>query len=159
VWSILAFAALGDGDKAAELFRMLNPINRTSSRATVQRFRVEPYAAVGDIYSKPPHVGRGGWTWYTGSAGWLYRAAIEWMLGFRLRGAVLSIDPCIPRTWPCYSLSFRYRSTSYNIAVENPSGVSQGIRACELDGKSLGNSKDIALADDGGDHGVRVVLG
>ena len=126
-WTVLAFAALSDGDKAGELFRMLNPINRTSSRATVQRYKVEPYVAAGDVYSESPHVGRGGWTWYSGSAGWLYRGAIEWILGFRLRGSVLSIDPCIPRNWPSYSMRFRYHSTTYNIRVENPSGVSRGI--------------------------------
>ncbi len=97
VWTVIAFAELGDGDKASELFRMLNPIHRTTSRAGVQRYKVEPYVVAGDIYGEPPHVGRGGWTWYSGSAGWLYRAGMEWILGFRVRGATLSIDPCIPR--------------------------------------------------------------
>ena len=86
VWTLIAFAALGDGDKAGELFRMLNPIHRASTRAGVQRYKVEPYVVAGDVYAEAPHVGRGGWTWYTGAAGWLYRAGIEWMLGFRLRG-------------------------------------------------------------------------
>ena len=84
-WTVIAFAALGDGDKACELFRMLNPIARTSSRASVQRYKVEPYVVAGDVYAEPPHVGRGGWTWYTGAAGWLYRAGLEWILGFRMR--------------------------------------------------------------------------
>ena len=158
-WTVLAFAALSDGDKAVELFRMLNPINRTSSRATVQRYKVEPYVAAGDVYSESPHVGRGGWTWYTGSAGWLYRGAIEWILGFRLRGTVLSIDPCIPRNWPGYSVRFRYHSTTYNIRIENPSGVSRGITLVEMDGKPLLNSPSVPLVDDGEGHEVRVVLG
>ena len=89
-WTVIAFAELGDGDKACELFRMLNPIARTSSRASVQRYKVEPYVVAGDVYAEPPHVGRGGWTWYTGSAGWLYRAGLEWILGFRMRGMTLS---------------------------------------------------------------------
>ena len=89
VWTVLAFAALGDGDKAGELFRMLNPINHTTSRANVQRYKVEPYVVGGDVYAEPPHVGRGGWTWYTGAAGWLYRAGMEWILGFRVRGAAI----------------------------------------------------------------------
>ncbi len=158
-WTVLAFAALSDGDKAAELFRMLNPINRTSSRATVQRYKVEPYAVAGDVYSEAPHVGRGGWTWYTGSSGWLYRGAVEWTLGLRMRGSVLSIDPCVPRNWPSYSMNFRYHSTLYKIAVENPSGVSRGVKTVEIDGELLPGFPNIPLIDDGGNHQVRVVLG
>ncbi|MDH4154218.1 MAG: hypothetical protein OEV01_10580, partial [Nitrospira sp.] len=127
VWTVLAFAALGEGDKAGELFRMLNPVHRVSSRASVQRYKVEPYAVAGDVYAEPPHVGRGGWTWYSGAAGWLYRAGTEWMLGFRLRGATLSIDPCIPRHWPGYSMRFRYHAAIYDIKVDNPGHVSRGV--------------------------------
>ena len=159
VWTVLAFAALGDGDKAAELFGMLNPINRGVSRATVQRYKVEPYVAAADVYSEPPHVGRGGWTWYTGSAGWLYRAAIEWMLGFRVRGTTFSIDPCIPRIWPRYSVRFRYHSAIYNVQVENPSSVCRGVILAELDGERLVGSATIPLANDGAEHQVRIVLG
>jgi len=158
-WVVIAFAALGDGDKAAELFQMLNPINRTNSRAGVQRYKVEPYVVAGDIYSEPPHVGRGGWTWYTGSAGWLYRAGTEWILGFRVRGQMLSIDPCIPKSWPGYSMSFRYHSSIYEIKVENPSGVSRGVAFTEVDGKQLSGAASILLVDDGAVHQVRVVLG
>ncbi len=158
-WVVIALAALGDGDKAAEFFQMLNPINRSNSRAGVQRYKVEPYVVAGDIYSEPPHAGRGGWTWYTGSASWLYRAGIEWILGFRVRGTILSIDPCIPRTWPGYAMSFRYHSSIYEIKVENPSSVSRGIALGELDGKPLPRPPDIPLVDDGAVHQVRVVLG
>ena len=159
VWAVIAFAVLGDGDRAAELFRMLNPINRSNTRAGVQRYKVEPYVAVGDVYSQPPHVGRGGWTWYTGSAGWLHRAGLEWILGFRLRGKTFSIDPCIPREWPSYSIRFRYHSAVYKITVENPQHVSRGIAVIELDGKMLPLSSNIPLADDGSEHQVHVVLG
>ncbi|MGH9709842.1 MAG: GH36-type glycosyl hydrolase domain-containing protein, partial [Candidatus Acidiferrales bacterium] len=158
-WAVIAFAALGDGDKAAELFRMLNPINRTNSRASVQRYKVEPYVAVGDVYSEPPHVGRGGWTWYTGSAGWLHRAGLEWILGFRVRGKALSVDPCIPRDWPGYSIRFRYHSAVYQINVENPGHVCRSVVTVELDGKMLPPSSNIPLADDGTEHQVRIVLG
>ena len=127
VWSVIAFAMLGDGDKAGELFSMLNPINHSSTRAAVHRYKVEPYVACADVYSMPPHVGRGGWTWYTGSAGWMYRAGLEWMLGFRLRGEKLLIDPCIPSGWRGFEITFRYRSARYEIAVENPRGVSRGV--------------------------------
>jgi cyclic beta-1,2-glucan synthetase len=158
-WTVLAFAALGDGDKAGELFRMLNPLHRTSSRAGVQRYKVEPYVVAGDVYAEPPHAGRGGWTWYTGSAGWIYRAGIEWILGFRVRGATLSIDPCIPRNWPGYSLAFSYHSAVYKIKVENPRGVSRGIARVECDGKQITIGMNIPLADDGMEHQVLVVLG
>jgi len=159
VWTVLAFAALGSGDEAGELFQMLNPIHRAASRAGVQRYKVEPYVTAGDVYAEPPHVGRGGWTWYTGSAGWLYRAGIEWILGFRVRGTTLSIDPCIPRRWSNYSILFRYHSARYEIKVENPGNVSRGIARAELDGKLLPNSANISLVDDGAQHQVLVVLG
>ena len=149
VWTVLAFVALGDGDKAGELFRMLNPVHRISSRSNVQRYKVEPYVVAGDVYAEPPHVGCGGWTWYSGSAGWLYRAGVEWMLGFRLRGATLCIDPCIPRHWPGYSIRFRYHSALYDIAVENPRNVSRGVTLTELDGTPLIGRDNIPLVDAG----------
>jgi len=158
-WTVIAFAALGDGDKAGELFRMMNPINRSNSRAGVQRYKVEPYVLAGDIYAESPHVGRGGWTWYTGSAGWMYRAGMEWILGFRVRGMILSIDPCIPRNWQGYSIEFRYHSATYKIRVENPSGVTRGVALTELDGRVLAGSANIPLEDDGAVHQIRVVLG
>jgi cyclic beta-1,2-glucan synthetase len=158
-WMLIAFAALSDGDKAGELFRMMNPVNRTNSRAGVQRYKVEPYVVAGDIYAEPPHVGRGGWTWYTGSAGWLYRAGMEWILGFRLRGMMLTIDPCIPRNWPAYSVDFRYHSAIYKIRVENPSGVARGVAITELDGKLMAGAANIPLANDGAVHNIRIVLG
>ncbi len=159
VWTLIAFAAIGDGDKAIELFRMLNPINRSNSRAGVQRYKVEPYVLAGDIYAEAPNVGRGGWTWYTGSAGWLYRGGLEWILGFRVRGTTLSIDPCIPRDWPSYSVKFRYHSSVYNIQVENPSKVARGVALTEVDGKTLPGSANIPLVDDGATHIIRIVLG
>jgi len=159
VWTLMAFAALGDGDKAGELFRMLNPINRTASRAGVQRYKVEPYVISGDVYGEPPHVGRGGWTWYTGSAGWFYRAGTEWILGFRVRGKMLCIDPCIPRSWQSYSINFRYHSTTYKVRVENPRGVSRGISRVEFDGKSVSGAANVPLVNDGIEHHLVVVLG
>jgi len=160
MWSVIAFAMLGDGDKAGELFSMLNPINHSNTRAAIHRYKVEPYVVCADVYSTSPHSGRGGWTWYTGSAGWMYRAGLEWILGFRLRGETLLIDPCIPSGWRGYELTFKYRSTRYEIAVENPRGVSRGITHLELDGQaSTQTSAGIHLIDDGATHHVRVVLG
>ena len=160
VWSLIAFAMLGDGDKAGELFSILNPINHSNTRAGVQRYKVEPYVACADVYSMPPHVGRGGWTWYTGSAAWMYRAGLEWILGFRLQGKTLVIEPCIPRAWKGFELSFKYRSARYEIVVENPHGVSSGIGRMELDGERLATgAARFNLNDDGVVHRIRIVLG
>jgi cyclic beta-1,2-glucan synthetase len=160
IWSVIAFAMLGDGDKAGELFSLLNPINHASTRAGIHRYKVEPYVTCGDVYSEPAHIGRGGWTWYTGSAGWMHRAGLEWILGFRLRGTSLLIDPSIPKAWRHFEIAFRYHSARYDIAVENPQGVSRGVSRIELDGKLLqGNPALIPLSDDGATHSVRVLLG
>jgi cyclic beta-1,2-glucan synthetase len=160
IWAVMAFAALGNGDKANELFSILNPINRASTRAGVHRYKVEPYVAAADVYAEYPHVGRGGWTWYTGSAGWMYRAGLEWLLGFRLRGAVLHLDPCIPRGWRRFDITFRYHASRYEIAVENPSGVTRGIVSIEVDGirRDVADGR-VPLTSDGATHRVRVVLG
>ena len=108
----------------------------------------------------PPHVGRGGWTWYTGSAGWMQRAGIESILGLRLQGDVLHLDPCIPKTWPRFEMTLRYRSARYEILVENPDGVCRGIVHAELNGVALtGDQTQVPLTDDGATHRVRFVLG
>ena len=159
VWTVIAFAALGDGDKAGELLAMLNPITHAATPQGVERYRVEPYVVVGDIYSEAPHVGRGGWTWYTGSAGWLYRAGIEWLLGVRVQGTRLVVNPCIPSGWPGFTVAFRYRSARYDIAVENPDGVCRGVAVLEIDGVALDDRTGIPLGDDQRSHRVRVVLG
>jgi len=161
VWAALAFAMQGDGDKCAELLSILNPIHHSDSLNAIHRYKVEPYVACADVYSVPPNVGRGGWTWYTGSAGWMYRVALEWLLGFRVQGANLALDPCIPRGWPGFEISFRYKTARYEITVENPLGVCRGILATKLDGEMLTGSKKllIPLLDDGAKHLVQIVLG
>jgi cellobiose phosphorylase len=165
IWSIFAFAMLGQGDRAAELFAILNPIHHGSSPDDVARYEVEPYVACADVYSVPPHVGRGGWTWYTGSAGWLYRAGLEAILGFRVHANMLAIDPCLPKTWKHYEIVYRRRGprdtfTRYEIAVENPRGVNRGVARMELDSEPIADGAAcIRLADDGRLHRVRVVLG
>jgi cyclic beta-1,2-glucan synthetase len=158
VWAMIAFAALGDGDKAGELFAILNPINHASTRSGLYRYKVEPYVIAGDVYSERPHAGRGGWSWYTGSAGWMYRAGVEWILGFRLRGTVLHVDPCIPRAWPRYEIVFRYHSARYRLSVENPRGAMRGVTSISLDGGPV-TGREIPLADDGREHRIAVVLG
>ena len=161
VWAALAFAMLGDGDKAGELLSMLNPIRHSDSPTGIHRYKVEPYVACADVYSVPPHAGRGGWTWYSGSAGWMYRATLEWLLGFRVQGENLAIDPCIPHDWPSFEIAFRYRSSRYEITVENPLGVCRGILATRVDGEMLTGNKKllVPLVDDGATHVVHVVLG
>ncbi len=160
MWTTLAFALLGDGDRAGELFSILNPINHASTRAGIHRYKVEPYVACADVYSSAQHVGRGGWTWYTGSAGWMYRTAVEGILGINLRGRTLSIDPCIPRAWAGFEVTYKYGSSRYRIAVENPNGVSRGVVRATLDGREIpGQPCDITLVDDGSYHYGLVVLG
>src|SRR6185503_1096969 len=124
-----------EGDRAGELFSLLNPINHASTRAGLHRYRVEPYVAAADVYAVWPHTGRGGWTWYTGSASWMYRAGLESVLGFKLRGDRLQIDPCIPRGWREYELSYRFGSAHYHLFVENPHGLNRGISKLEVDGE------------------------
>ena len=120
---------------------------------------MEPYAVAADIYSEPPHVGRGGWTWYTGAAGWLHRAGLEWILGFRKRGSALRIDPCIPRRWKGFEITYRHGRTLYRITVENPKGVCRGVSRVSLDGALLPGEALVPLSDDGREHQVQVVLG
>ncbi|HEX9421576.1 MAG TPA: hypothetical protein VGA81_21140, partial [Methylomirabilota bacterium] len=160
LWSVIALAALGQGDQAHRLFSMLNPLTHASTRTSAERYRVEPYVVAADVYAERAHLGQGGWTWYTGSAGWMYRAGLEWLLGFRVRGQFLHLDPCIPRGWPGFELVFRHRSTRYEITVENPRGVSRGVSSVEVDGAPPDTGLGpLRLTDDGAIRKVRVVLG
>jgi cyclic beta-1,2-glucan synthetase len=159
-WTVIAQAILGNGVQAARLFAFLNPINHARTRADVQRYKVEPYVVAADVYSVAPHVGRGGWTWYTGSASWMYRAGLEWILGFRVRAGTLTMAPCIPRDWPRFEIRFKHGSARYEILVDNPNRVSRGISSVEADGQKLpAGETTLVLTDDGRSHEVRVVLG
>jgi cyclic beta-1,2-glucan synthetase len=157
-WVVLAIARQGRGDEAVELFHMLNPINHTRSPAGVARYKVEPYAIAGDVYAHPAHPGRGGWSWYTGSAGWLYRVGLDGILGLRRKGAVFEVDPCIPTSWPDYTVVWRFGQTRYEIVVANPERQCRGVTQAELDGAPV-DPRAIPLSDDGLTHRVRVVLG
>jgi cyclic beta-1,2-glucan synthetase len=160
LWSVMAYASLGQGNKAAALLALLNPVNRASTRADTHRYKVEPYVVAADVYSVAPHIGRGGWTWYTGSAGWMYRCGLESILGFRVQGTNLLLAPCLPEHWPKAEISFRYRSSRYEILIENPQGVSHGIVKADLDDESLPcGPVTIPLVDDGSIHHVRLLLG
>jgi cyclic beta-1,2-glucan synthetase len=160
LWSVMAFAELGEGDKAAGLFSLLNPINHARTRADVFRYKVEPYVVAADVYAMPPHVGHGGWTWYTGSAGWMQRAGIESILGLRMRGSFLHLDPCIPKFWRNFEMTVRYRSARYEIRVENHDRVARGVRSARFDGSAITERPlRVPLLDDGTTHHVQVTLG
>ena len=160
LWSVMALAALGDGDKAVGLFSLLNPINHARTRSDVHRYKVEPYVVAADICASPPNIGRGGWTWYTGSAGWMQRAGVESILGVRIRGAFLYFDPCIPKSWPSFEIAVRRQSTRYEITVANPDSVSRGICFAEMDGVEITDRPlRLRIADDSAVHRVLVTLG
>ena len=158
VWVIMALARLGSGDEVAELFHMLNPINHTRTAVAVDRYKAEPYVMAGDVYGREPHAGRAGWSWYTGSAAWMYRAGLESMLGLRRRGETFSIDPCIPSSWPGYEIVWNVGRTTYLISVTNPDRHCRGVSTACLD-DVVSNADAIPLVDDGHTHRVRVVLG
>jgi cyclic beta-1,2-glucan synthetase len=159
-WTTLAFAMMGDGDRAGELFSLLNPINHAGTLAGIHRYKVEPYVMCADVYSAESQVGRGGWTWYTGSAAWMYRTAVEGILGINLRGNFLSIDPCIPRTWSGFEITYRHGSSRYHVVVDNPNGVCRGIVRATTDDREIPIADcGIPLVDDGISHYARITLG
>ncbi|MEI6132550.1 MAG: glucoamylase family protein [Bacillota bacterium] len=157
-WVIIAFAKLGDGDKAMEMFELINPINHSHNLREYSRYKVEPYVVSADVYAVHPHIGRGGWSWYTGSAGWVYKAGVEYLLGFQKNGNTIIMDPCIPKRWEEYSISYKHLSAHYNIRVHNPEQVCKGIKSMLIDGDNVpGNI--IPLLDDGKTHFVEITLG
>ncbi len=166
MWTAWAFRELGQGDRAESLFRLLNPILHAATPEGALRYRLEPYVVAADVYGAPPHVGRGGWSWYTGSAGWMYRLGLEAILGLRRTGRTLRIDPCIPAGWPGFEVTYRAADArrpsgaraTYRIRVDNPQGTCRGVAQVVLDGKRL-SGKGIPLRDDGAEHQVRVLMG
>jgi cellobiose phosphorylase len=145
IWAAMAFAELGDSRRAWEIFSMINPVNHTQSAAAIATYKVEPYVMAADVYAAAPHTGRGGWTWYTGSAGWMYRLALESLLGLRLEGDKLRLTPRLPASWPGFKLRYRYRDTVYHIAVVRDESVSAGQ-----------SDHVISLLDDRQEHRVEV---
>jgi cyclic beta-1,2-glucan synthetase len=158
LWVALAYLRRGNGNRAVELLQMLNPIELTRSPADVGRYRCEPYVLAGDVYSLEGNVGRGGWTWYTGSSSWMYRIWIEEVLGFKLRGNELTLNPTIPADWPGFRIMYRFGNSVYDIRVENPERSGHGVVQMELDGAPL-SKFPIPLHDDGLEHFVRIRLG
>jgi cellobiose phosphorylase len=153
IWAAMAFAELGDSRRAWELLAMINPVNHGNSAAAVATYKVEPYVIAADVYAVSPHTGRGGWTWYTGSAGWLYRAATEAILGIRKQGNTIHINPVIPTEWNGFAATLRLAGRSYRIEVSRQAGVTAPV--VEVDGKAVSGAA-FELAD--GDEETRVAV-
>ena len=158
IWVVLAFAKMGDGDKAWELYNLINPINHARTPMEAARYKVEPYVMAADVYAVHPNIGRGGWTWYTGAAGWMYRVGVEHILGLKKRGEQLIIDPCIPKAWSEFGIQYGYRNTKYVISIQNDAGVNKGVKSVSVDGKAM-EDKVVTLLNDGKKHQVKVVMG
>jgi cellobiose phosphorylase len=153
VWTAMAFAALGDSSRAWDLLAMINPINHARSPEEIAIYKGEPYVAADDVYAAHPHIGRGGWTWYTGSAGWMYRLIVESLLGLRLETDKLYFEPCLPKEWDALKVHYRYRETIYHITVlqrRDNSGACVTVDGVEQSGKT------ISLVDDRREHAVEV---
>ncbi|WP_425905627.1 GH36-type glycosyl hydrolase domain-containing protein [Nitrobacter sp. TKz-YC02] len=160
MWAIMAFAKLGEGACAVDLFSLANPINHARTLDEVERYKVEPYVVAADVYSVPPHTGRGGWTWYTGSAAWMYRAGVESILGIRREGAFLVIAPCIPSAWPGFEAAVKVASTHYDICVRNLPGAGRNVVQADLDGEPVGRTEGVVHVPlDGKKHVLAIILG
>ncbi|MDQ6973120.1 MAG: protein ndvB, partial [Mariprofundaceae bacterium] len=164
IWASMAFAMMGDNKHAWELFAMLNPIHRGSEPEAIERYKVEPYVMSADIYGAPPHTGRGGWTWYTGAAGWMYRLSIETLLGLHLEANHLRIAPCVPADWESYNVHYRFRETVYHIIIKRAGNKSDEVSSVTIDGAVLHEAcRDgagwIPLIDDYMEHQIEVDLG
>jgi cellobiose phosphorylase len=158
LWTVQALTLLGEGDRAVALLSLLNPIHHASTRPLAERYQVEPYVVAADVYDAPGHVGRGGWTWYTGAAGWMYRILIEHVLGVRREGQRLAVDPCVARAWKAFEVTYRDGEGEIHILVENPDGVEHGVRRVEIDGRELPDFA-VPLTGATGRREVRVVMG
>jgi cyclic beta-1,2-glucan synthetase len=157
VWAVMALVRLGRGDEAMEMFHMLNPANHTRTPADVERYGAEPYVMAGDVYADAEHTGRGGWSWYTGSAGWMYRAGLT-LLGLKRQGDTFAIDPCVPSSWPGFEIRWRFGSALYTITVENHGNRGPDNVTATLDGRAV-DRHAVPLVDDGQRHEVRIVIG
>jgi cellobiose phosphorylase len=157
LWAIWAFAEQGQAERAHELFQLINPIYHSDTLEHVNQYRVEPYVIAADVYSTSPHNGRGGWTWYTGSASWMYRLGIEKLLGINLFADHLEVNPCIPKAWKGYQINYHFGKSMFHIRVENPRGGTCEIADIEIDGRKISN-REIPLHDDGKAHEVVVTM-
>ena len=157
IWAAMAFAALGDSRRAWELLSMINPVNHGNSAEGIARYKVEPYVVAADVYAVPPHTGRGGWTWYTGSAAWMYRLIVESLLGLKLETDKLSFAPCLPAEWDGFTVHYRFRETIYHIRVMQKQADEKEAATVTVDGVAQQGTA-ITLVDDGQEHAVEVVV-
>jgi cellobiose phosphorylase len=157
IWTAIAFALMGDTDRAWDLFALLNPVHHSATSNQIATYKVEPYVIAADIYAVAPHIGRGGWTWYTGSAGWMYRLLLETLLGVNLEGNQLRLTPSMPRKWSTFTVHYRYRQTPYHIRITRLPSVSPGGNRLSLDGHALAGNT-MSLLDDHRDHSVEMEL-
>lgn len=157
LWAVQATAILGQGNRAFELFQMINPVTHADTEDAVATYKTEPYVVAADVYTADGQLGRGGWTWYTGSASWMYRVGLETILGFQKRGNKLMIDPCIPSSWTDFGITYRFGRSVYEITIRNPDGLERGVISIEADGADA--MPGIDLVDDGETHKVTVLLG
>jgi len=156
LWLAMATARAGDGTRAVELLRMLSPVERSRDPEAARRYATEPYAVAGDVYDHPAHRGRGGWTWYTGAAGWMYRLVVETLLGLHLEADKLRLAPLMPRDWESYKIHYRYRETFYHLTVKRAGPEAKAVRVT-VDGVEQ-PSPAVPLADDHRDHDVEVLV-
>jgi cellobiose phosphorylase len=155
IWTAMAFALQGEGERAWELFTLLNPVHHGATPGQIATYKVEPYVVAADVYAVAPHLGRGGWTWYTGSAGWMYRLLVETLLGVNLEGDRLRLAPRLPKAWTDFKIHYRYRQTVYHITIARLAENAAGANTLTLDG--LGLSGDtIPLRDDRHEHVVEM---
>jgi cellobiose phosphorylase len=157
IWVAMAFAAMGDSLRAWELLDMINPVNHGSTPEQVAIYRTEPYVVAADVYAMPPHVGRGGWTWYTGASGWMYRLIVESLLGMKLEADRLHFAPCIPVDWKSFILHYRYHETFYHIIVER-TGEGSVVGSVTVDGLAQ-DDRTVHMVDDRKEHNVEVKMG
>lgn len=158
VWTVMAYARLGEGNQAWKLYHLINPINHTRTNLNIATYKGEPYIMAADVYAIPPHTGRGGWTWYTGSSSWMYRVGIGEILGFHKTQNNLTITPCIPEDWSEFEMKYRFGDSHYRIEVQNPQKIQQGVKSITLDGRLL-DEATIPLTDDGKEHHIVVIMG
>jgi cellobiose phosphorylase len=157
IWAAMAFAKLGDAERAWGVWRLINPLSHGATAAGIETYKVEPYVVAADVYAVAPHVGRGGWTWYTGSAGWMYRLIVESLLGLKLQGGRLRVEPCLPADWHGFTVHYRFHETVYHITVhgEAPQG---GAKRLRVDGREL-DGVDVPMVNDQREHWVEIWVG
>ena len=158
IWAIIAESMLGNGNKSNELYKMINPIEHARTKEAASKYKVEPYVISADIYGAGNLIGRGGWTWYTGSSSWFYKTGIDYILGLKIEKGILSLNPCIPKEWEEYQIRYKFGRSIYNIKLKNPNGKNKGVKTFKVNGNEI-EEKKIKLEDDGKVYEIEVEMG